>query len=149
MKYPKSASLCKIISFLALLFLTTTAHADFRLEGESRAALSSGETGDDALVTPEEGEWIAFNNVSFTGASSVTVTAAHGLSAGAKMTVRIGSPSGTSLGTQTVANRRVENVPELHVFHFRNHWNSKALRPRWESRQTCNPADQGEWKYRI
>ena len=103
MKYPKSASLCKIISFLALLFLTTTAYADFRLEGESRAALSSGETGDDALVTPENGEWIAFNNVNFTGASSVTVTAAHGLSAGAKMTVRIGSPSGTSLGTQTVA----------------------------------------------
>ena len=91
-----------LLALVALLLAAPIHGQTFRLEGESRDATSSGQTGDDALVTPRNGEWIAFDNVNFTGASTVTVTAARG-DGSAQMTVRIGSPTGQSLGTKTVS----------------------------------------------
>ncbi len=86
---------------MAILLAVPLYGQNFRLEGESRNSTSTSQSGDDALVTPLNGEWIAFNNVNFTGASTVTVTAARGAGS-ARMTVRIGSPTGQSLGTKTV-----------------------------------------------
>ncbi|MEX2382381.1 MAG: carbohydrate-binding protein [Opitutales bacterium] len=78
----------------------TTAHA-FRLEGEDFDDSSVDPTTDnDANVTMRDGEWILFKDVDFTGASSVEILAARGDGSGV-VRARLGSPTGTSLGTTT------------------------------------------------
>ena len=87
---------------MSLLLGSTLEAASFRLQAEDNDYNTAASSVDDAVVVPLNGEWLAFDDVDLSNATSIVVRAARG-DGSAQMTVRLDSPTGTSLGTKTVA----------------------------------------------